>query len=93
MQNFHKSIFVLNYLLLYNFKPKIYFKWKIFNENHFFVFQHFVQFSGTIKLMQQSQQLIPCFRRPKARFTSGFKSVPKLVRLTSVRPGRFGKVH
>ena len=32
--------------------------------------------------MQQFQQLIPCFRRSKVILTPGFKSLPKMVRLT-----------
>ena len=40
--------------------------------------------------MQQSQQLIPCFRRSKVTFTPSFKSLPKLVRLTTPRAGLRG---
>ena len=37
--------FILNDLFFYNFKTSIFFKWKIFNKNDFFVFQHFGQFA------------------------------------------------
>lgn len=66
-----------------------------------FVFNHFDQFvalnaakyrqfSGTVKQMQQSQQPISFFRRSEVTFTPGFKSLPKLVRLTPPR-ARTGK--
>ena len=40
--------FILNDLFFYSFKTSIFFKWKVFIKNDFFVFQHFGQFAVVV---------------------------------------------